>query len=70
VEPTFFGPTKSSQLDGEQKKLPYPIIVEGQSSTLPSIVVAADRGYSSSLDHSLWLLEGRSCRRMLVVLKY
>jgi hypothetical protein len=43
--------------------MPYPIIVEGQSDALPSNVVAVGHSYSSSsLDHSLRLLEGQSRR--------
>jgi hypothetical protein len=46
------------------EKMPYPIIMDGQSSAIPSSVVVAERSYSSSsLDHSPWLLEGQSRRR-------
>jgi hypothetical protein len=35
--------------------------MEGQSSALPSNGVVTDRSYSSSsLNHSLWILEGQS----------
>jgi hypothetical protein len=44
--------------------MPYPIIVEQQTGAFPSNVVAIDHSYSSSLhNHSIQLLEGRSCRR-------